>query len=146
MRDLLVVTPHNEWLQGNVPLHLITLINGLTMATSRWCYILLFSLNAQIDWPTSRRRQWASLWSKGLNLLRNKCVKSEMQNRSMGKLELYYHAAALIYKECHRNDFGWIKHSYLYTLFSVHFPIWLYLNTFLRIRLTNLWLIRTGSL
>lgn len=46
MQGLLVVTPHNEWLQGNVPLHLITLINGLTMATSRWCYILLFSLNA----------------------------------------------------------------------------------------------------
>ena len=47
---------HNEWLQGNVPLHLIALISGLLLNTTRWCYIFLhFSLNALIVWSEQKK-------------------------------------------------------------------------------------------
>lgn len=39
----LLVGPQNKWLRGNGPLHLITLIDGPTMATSRWCSIFFIS-------------------------------------------------------------------------------------------------------
>lgn len=38
----LLVGLQNKWLRGNGPLRLITLIDGPTMATSRWCSIFLF--------------------------------------------------------------------------------------------------------
>lgn len=44
-----LVTLHNKWLQGNGPLHLITLINGSTMAATRWCYIFFFIFSEYTD-------------------------------------------------------------------------------------------------
>lgn len=38
----LLVEPQNKWPRGNGPLRLITLIDGPTMATSRWCSIFYF--------------------------------------------------------------------------------------------------------
>lgn len=81
------LTPHNEWLRGNIPFHLITLMNGLLLATTRWCNNLYFSLNAQIAWPVNRRRQWAFTGIKVPNKFSEKHL-NEINNKAKEKFSV----------------------------------------------------------